>query len=342
MKNNSDFSNKRIVISRTDSIGDVMLTLPICYWIKTNFPTATVIFLGKGYTLPILRSYSKIDEIVDWNDFNSVPTAQRTAKIKELNADIIIHVFPNKEIAALAKRAKIPQRIGTSHRNFHLLTCNIRPNFSRKKSDFHEAQLNHELLKPFGLIDLPTMDELNLTTADFKPKNVGLPSEIERFISVNKKCFILHPKSQGSAVEWPMEKYLDLTQKLIDKNIAVMFTGTSAEGEIFSKEVSAKFENHPNVMNTAGLLTLNQLMELISKVEGIVACSTGPLHIAGFLGVKAVGLFSLKRPIHPGRWMPLGNNVSIITSSSKNKKQSAKTDIENIKDENVFEAIGLE
>ena len=36
---------------------------------------------------------------------------------------------------------------------------------------------------------------------------------------------------------------------------------------------------------------------LISKSNSLVACSTGPLHLAGVLGVKSIGLFSSK-PIH--------------------------------------------
>ena len=38
----------------------------------------------------------------------------------------------------------------------------------------------------------------------------------------------------------------------------------------------------------------------------MVACSTGPLHIAGICRIQAIGLFSARRPIHPGRWKPLG------------------------------------
>jgi ADP-heptose:LPS heptosyltransferase len=51
---------------------------------------------------------------------------------------------------------------------------------------------------------------------------------------------------------------------------------------------------------------------LITISEGLVACSTGPLHIAGLLNKKAVGLFSPKKPIRPGRWRPLGNKSTTL------------------------------
>ena len=44
----------------------------------------------------------------------------------------------------------------------------------------------------------------------------------------------------------------------------------------------------------------------------MIAASTGPLHVAAALGKKAIGIYSPKRPIHPGRWMPLGNQAKYI------------------------------
>ena len=109
-----------------------------------------------------------IDQFIDWSEIEASPSAQRHEILRELEADAIIHVFPNKEIAGLAKKARIPQRIGTSHRSFHLLTCNHRLNFSRKNSNLHEAQLNFELLKPFGCKTIPSMEEINQVVSFFK------------------------------------------------------------------------------------------------------------------------------------------------------------------------------
>ncbi|MEY4521678.1 MAG: hypothetical protein RIT10_863, partial [Bacteroidota bacterium] len=112
----------RILISRTDSIGDVMLTLPMCVWIKKQYPQATLIYLGKNYTKPVVNCFSVVDEFEDWNTFEQLPSVEKLNQLKALEIDTIIHVFPNKEIAQLAKKAKIKHRIGTSHRGFHFLT----------------------------------------------------------------------------------------------------------------------------------------------------------------------------------------------------------------------------
>lgn len=299
----------KIIISRTDSIGDVMLTLPLAAWLKEN-TKAEIYFLGKKYTQTVIENYDKVDHFLDWDEIINLPSTERSNKLAEINADVIIHVFPNKEVANIAKKAKIPYRIGTSHRGFHLLTCNIRLNFTRKNSALHEAQLNFELLKPFGLDQIPTIDEIQQWTKHFKAKELNLPAFLNEKLEKQISWVIFHPKSQGSAVEWPIEKYMDLANKLLNSGMGIIFTGTEKEGEQFRNLIP----KHENCIDSTGKLSLDELITLISKVKALVACSTGPLHIAGFLGIHTLGLFSPRKPIHPGRWKALGKHVHIFVA----------------------------
>ena len=334
-----DLTNKRIIISRTDSIGDVMLTLPLCAWIKNNFKGVYILFLGNSYTKPVVESFTGIDEFVDWKEFENLPTVQRVDVLRNLQADTIVHVFPRKEIAALAKKAKIQFRIGTSHRTFHFLTCSHRLNFTRKKSPLHEGQLNFELLRPFGLEEIPSLDELNQLTTNFKAPIEELPEFIvKKLTNSNGKSVILHPKSQGSAVEWGLENYRAISLKLEKLGYTVFFTGTEKEGEQFRSAI--QFNDH--IIDTSGKLTLHQLINFISRCEALVACSTGPLHIAGFLNRRAVGLFSPRKPIHPGRWKALGSNVKILVNDENCqtcKKGKPCSCMEDISVERVVEQI---
>lgn len=331
-----NLSGKRIIVSRTDSIGDVMLTLPMCAWIKKEWPDATVIFLGKGYTKAVVEAYTEVDAFEDWEDYINVPKTDKIQQFRALEGDVIVHVFPDKEIASLAKKARIPVRIGTSHRSYHLLTCSHRPNFSRRNSDLHEAQLNFELLRPLGLKTIPTLEEIIETTTYFQPKKVDLP---EPFGAL-KDVTLLHPKSQGSAVEWPVEKYLELAGKLAKSGKNVVFTGTESEGILFRDQLP----DDPHIFDSTGKLTLPQLITLIGNADNLVACSTGPLHIAGYLGVTAIGLFSPKRPIHPGRWKALGPNVKILVNDEACEPCAKGKDCECITEisvEKVMEQLAL-
>lgn len=304
-----NLEGKRVIISRTDSIGDVLLTLPMCAYLKEKFPTVEIVFLGKGYTRAVVESYAKVDRFIDWNDYVNQPKTECAQNFRALNADVIIHVFPNKEIASLAKKVRVPMRVGTSHRSYHLLTCTHRLNFTRKKSELHESQLNFELLRPFGCKELPSLAHIIESTSFLQVPKVELP---EAFAKLSNYT-ILHPKSQGSAKEWPIEKYLNLASELVAQGKTVVFTGTEDEGAQFRKELNS----NDKWIDSTGKLSLEQLMVLIHGASNLVACSTGPLHIAGFYGVNTIGLFSPKRPIHPGRWKALGLKVNTLVFDEK-------------------------
>ena len=61
-----------------------------------------------------------------------------------------------------------------------------------------------------------------------------------------------------------------------------------------------------------GKMDFSQFIAFISAADGLVAASTGPLHIAAALGKKVVGLFPSIRPMHAGRWAPQGPKASYL------------------------------
>ena len=329
-----DWNGKRVIISRTDSIGDVLLTLPIVAWLKEKYPAITILFLGKGYTKSIVEGYALVDEFIDWNDYQGAAKKEQVLLFSKLRADAIIHVFAQKEIATLAKKTKIKTRVGTSHRLFHLWTCTDRINFTRRKSKLHESQLNHALLKPFGLVDLPSLEKVKATTVNFHIPEIQLP---KAFV-LDEEYTIFHPKSQGSAKEWPVESYFEAALILANKGQKVVFTGTDSEGESFRNQLPT----HENILDSTGKLSLEQLMVLIQKARNLVACSTGPLHIAAYSGINTIGLYSPRVPIHPGRWSALGKKVNILVNDINCADCAAKKDcncVSNISIAKVLEKL---
>lgn len=313
-----DLSHKTIVISRTDSIGDVILTLPLCGWLKEQFPTVRILFLGKSYTVDVLRCSPYIDEIICLEDWKKLSFSKQIEEVKELNIDAFVHVFPNKHLAKLVKAAKVPLRIGTAHRLFHLWTCNVKPRFTRKNSNYHEAQLNFELLRHFGITTLPDKKELIQYLGDFKPQD-KLPNTLQNLLTEENKGkrVILHTKSQGSAVEWPLEKYIELAEQLTQKGYTIFFSGTEKEGVKFRNELPY----HPQIIDVSGKSTLGELITFIAACDVLVACSTGPLHLAAVLGKKAIGLYTDLRPMHPGRWAPIGEKSVALTANGIEKPE---------------------
>ena len=296
----------KIVISRTDSIGDVVLTLPLAGILKEQFPDAQIIFLGNTYTQPIIACSKHVDEIWEWAEIEKKQPAAQVGWLSEKQVDVFIHVFPRKELARLAKKAGIKNRIGTSHRLYHWLTCNYRPSFTRKRSDLHEAQLNTKLLEPFRIGSAYTLEQLN-SLIGFEKIPV-LPKKFAALLDGKKTNVILHPKSQGSAKEWGVSNFMALARALDKEKFNIFFTGTEKEGTLFRSALPAE----SNLFDLSGQMSLSELIAFIAAADALVAASTGPLHIAGITNRHAIGLFSTIQPIHAGRWKPLGAHVTVL------------------------------
>jgi heptosyltransferase III len=301
--------SKHIIISRTDSIGDVMLTLPICGVLKKHFPEIKITFLGRSYTEAIIKSCSHVDQFINWDSLSKENSETQIAQFKAIGADTIIHVFPDKEVVTLAKKAGIPNRIATGRRWHTLMSCNHPVFFTRKNSDLHESQLNIKLLQPLGITDIPTLAEIP-DLYGFHA-NGTVPEKLLSILNNGKKNIILHPLSKGSAVNWSMSKFQELANLLEENKFNVFVSGTQAEGDKISTSFS--FEK-ANVHDITGMLNLNEFIAFINRCDALVAASTGPLHIASALGLKAIGLYSPKRPIHPGRWAPIGKNAQYLVA----------------------------
>lgn len=298
--------NPTIIISRTDSIGDVVLTLPLAGILKQHLPKCRIIFLGRNYTKDVIGLSEHVDEFVSYDELLKHSKQQQIDSLKKLNATHFIHVFPVKEIAFLAKQADIKHRIGTTNRFYHWLTCNVKIKLSRRNSDLHESQLNCKLLQLFGINKDFSLEEL---AASYGFNNVpALDSVNNNFLQANKTHVILHPKSKGSAREWGLDNFSDLINALDKTHYAIYVSGTQHEGELLKDFLN----KHPEVINLTGKLSLQQFIAFINQCDVLVAASTGPLHIAAALGKKAIGLFAPMRPIHPERWKPIGKQAHYL------------------------------
>jgi len=305
-------NNQHIVISRTDGIGDVILTLPIAGVLKRHFPSCKVSFLGRAYTEAVVSHCEHVDTFISWDEISAHSSKDQVRDLENLDADVFIHVFPVKEIARLAKKAEIPTRIGTSHRVYHINTCNKLINLGRKNSNLHEAQLNIKLLAPMDI-----KGELSKTDIPgyYGFRSTGpLSTDAKSALDDSRFNLIIHPRSKGSAREWGIDNFVQLLKLLPKDKFNVILTGTKEEGAAIRGTL---FSENPELTDLSGRLDLQELITLIGHADGLLAASTGPLHIASALGKHAIGVFAPMRPIDPGRWAPLGSQAKYFVLDKK-------------------------
>lgn len=306
-----DLSNgmPTILLSRSDALGDTILTLPVAGIIKRHFQgRCRIIFLGRTYTEALIRACENIDDFINYDIFCLQSKKDRARVLSSSGADTILHIFPRPEIATAAFQGRIPVRIGTSHRYYHWWTCNRLLNLGRKNSELHEAQLNTRLLRGIGIDREFSLEELS--TYYGLSRTGPVPERFRSMLTKDKFNLVLHPKSHSSAREWSLNQYRELIRWLPPEQFRIFITGTEKEKHLL-RDWLPLLPDH--VIDLTGTMNLAELIAFLNGIDGLVAASTGPLHIAAALGKRVLGIYPPIRPMHAGRWAPLGKYASFMS-----------------------------
>lgn len=89
---------------------------------------------------------------------------------------------------------------------------------------------------------------------------------------------------------WPIENYVKLTQRLIEREYEVVLIGDSGD-----TWVKSHFHNLP-VNDCVGKLSLPEVVSVCDSSDAVVSHDTGPLHLAGMSNACLVGIFGPTNP----------------------------------------------
>jgi len=325
----------RILLSRTDAIGDLILTLPVARSIKGLHPDFHVTMLVSEYTEPLLETEKYIDGVIAIPSRelgNYVEVRELADLMKTASFDAVIFFYPRFSLVLAARMAKIPIRIGTGYRIYSLL-LNRRVKQHRKQSDQHELDLNYELADSF-LPGLPRHEpRLNVSDLEIDSANRLLS---ENGIAATDPFVIVHPLSRGSAPNWRPERYVSLIRQLAASGVPVVVTGAAHERQQLDNILSGSSKG---VINLAGATDLHQLKGLIKTARLTVSSSTGPIHIATAVGTFAVGIYPPQRALSPVRWGPRGGANKLFVPAVTSNKGPIDELMSTIKVEDVLSFI---
>jgi heptosyltransferase III len=291
---------RRILVVRTDRLGDVVLTLPMLPLLREWYPDAYLAMLLSRYTGEIVEGNPSLDAII-WDDAGgqTKPVGRFVQEIRSHRFSTVFVVHPTARLAWLVARAGIPERIGTGYRAYSFLFTR-RIFEHRKDARFHELEYNlHQLraIRPEfsagGIV--PRFDICIDPQAAAKVRSVLVDTPPAR------PLIILHPGSGGSAKDWPVESFVRLASALASGDqYRLAVTGGKSEQTLVEAVAAAG----KTALVFPGTLTLPELAALCAEAKVMVANSTGPLHLAAAVGSRVVGLYPQLTGLGPARWGP--------------------------------------
>lgn len=298
---------RRVVICRTDGLGDVVLSLPIAGWLKAHAPGVHVSLCVAPYAQDVAAACPDVDAVVLWTGDGSVFRG---------GFDLAVVAFPDKAVVRALVEAGVPVRVGSLRRwhTWRAMTHGVVQ--SRKRSGRHEAWHGLQLLEPVRLAPglarpgqaLPGPGEEAWSRYLRLKADPGAgPGPGEDLFREGTKHLVIHPGSHGSAGNWELARYRALAGEMRSRGWDVLVTGTARERDGMDDLWSS--EGAPlagRLVDATGRFSVAELMALLARVDAVVAASTGPLHLAAALGTPVVGLYGGGAPVWPARWHPVG------------------------------------
>lgn len=308
-----------ILITRTDRIGDVVLSLPVIKTLNKVFPNEPIHMMVSSYAYPIVENYPGLTSVIRYEPEDDSPnyvsrTRQLIQHISELNIRAAMMLVYDPEVLAIIKKAGIKKRYGPLGKIGGMFSYDWTSQH-RSKVERHELEYNLLLLDKFGVkeqyfdttLDIP-VSKASVITAFDKLRNIG-------FESPEHGYFIIHPCCGGSAKNWRYAYYAELANRLCSElSMPLVLTGTEKESGVLAS-IKQHIKGVP-VYNTAGVLSLKDLIAVISESKLFVGPSTGPMHIAVATGVPVASIFSPVKVQSARRWGPYSYNRSVVIAPS--------------------------
>ncbi len=296
---------KKVVLIRLDKIGDLISTLAVDqapFLTEADGPCEVrwVVAKGLGF-VPAnsdpQRKFIELDKSEAWGSFLKLLKFLRFE-----SPDVAVSFQAPWWVSLALLLSGVPTRAGVQSQWHSFLFLNKTLRQKRSEARQHEADYNADLLAhAFGQKSYPS-PVLHLKSP--------IHLDLSTFSLEKNKFIIVHPGMAGSALNWPVNKYVDLISFLI-KDQKVVLTGTAGD-EKWLSEIKKTFAGNPQVVNLQSRLSSEELMSLISQAKAVVCPSTGVAHIAASLGTPVVGLYSPIGVQHPRRWAARGDHVEIL------------------------------
>lgn len=316
-----DLSEKRILIVKPSSLGDVVHTLPVVHAIKRCYPSSYVGWIVQQAFAAVLEADPAVDEIIPISiPSTSDPHAGRAAVFRALTATVStlrrmrrqfrerpyhlvldLHASFRSGLMALANPGAVrvgfrdAKELNPLFQHHRLVTDPAKPHAIDKNRAFADFLGCPVTAEDFHIVSDPTARErVELFLAEHE-------------VRVDRRIVYANPAARWAAKYWTVKAWAELADLLIARGDAmVIFAGSPAD-EPYINSIVAAMTERPIV--AAGKLSLADAVALIEIADVYVGVDSGPMHIAALAGTPVVALFG---PTEPAKVGPYGSGHRVI------------------------------
>lgn len=307
-KYGSEVSHKtpqKILVIRTDAMGDMVCTTPFLRELRRNFPKSfiTLVCAPGVYNLVELCPY--IDEILTYKPTSGFMASLRESRafaerhLKGRNYDLAMYLpyaAPEYFAAWLSFFSGAKRRLAYAES-----VCMHKQRVYIGAKDIYYTDLLHNddcairheadsALQFLSHLQMQVQDHSYEIWTDAADEKRVDELFAEEKIDPRARNIIVNLSSSEKNKDWPVENFVGVCRELRRKyEISFILIGAGDAARECSREFCREI---PEAHDLTGKTTIRQTYCVLKKVGIYLGVDTGPLHLAAAAGCKGVGIYS--------------------------------------------------
>lgn len=304
---------KRILIARTDRIGDVLLSTPVIKALRDEYPTAYLAMVVSPYAKDIIEGNPYVDEAIIYDKdalHKSWRRSMRFARnLRKKRFDVAIILHPINRMHLIAFFSGIKRRIGYNRKLGFLLTDRVE--HTKQLGERHELEYSLDLLKPLGI---EPKDKSTFMPVKNESEEWAKRLFAQEGIKGTDRLLAINPGASCPSKIWPPQRFSEVADRLTEKyGFKVLLVGGSKD---LTVAVQVYRNMHKPAINLVGLTSVSQLASILKCCNLFISNDSGPVHIACALNIPVISIFGRsQKGLSPRRWGPRGENAHVIHKS---------------------------
>ena len=277
--------NRKILIIRLGSLGDIILTSSAVINLKIAFPDSRVTYLCKEKYRPVVELVDGVDEIVTLpDDVSSIGFFKLLVELDRQDFDCVIDLHGNLRSWFARKTVSANQTVTYPKRRYDRIASVKRKIIPEIWP--HTIDLYNEAIEEVGATPYSTRPVLRIPENDQN-------DELSGFIDGNERYVVIAPGAAHPNKQWPLERFAEAAVKLHkSEKVGIVWAvtaddeGKATPGSEIDDRAFLELIDYP----------FKKLLNLIAGASLTIANDSGIAHASSAVGTPVIAVFG---PTHP-------------------------------------------
>ncbi|MYG00284.1 lipopolysaccharide heptosyltransferase II [Candidatus Poribacteria bacterium] len=296
----------KILIIRTDGIGDLLNSTPAIALLHQNYPSAEITVLASSLNAPVLVGNPDVDKVLVFDRQREHRGLSEQIHfmngLRKEKYNLVVAMQTASLSHCIAFLSGATYRLGRYQKRFKsTLTHTWRGRY--RKGETHEADRNLDLVRLICQGESERKLVFNLLPDEIRTAETGLES-----LGISNGTFLIgmHPGGSSFDKRWPEEQYAALADRLVQQYDATILIFYGPDEEELADNIQKSMQSDAAVYAPE---TIRGLGAMLSCCDMFVCNDSGPMHLAAALDIPTTAIFG---PTDHVAWHPMSENASVV------------------------------